>query len=143
MFPREVKVGHVFRYAYLWHRQHMIGQEEGEKDRPCLVLALVMTSEDGTAVVRVLPITHSPPGGPNDAIEIPFAAKRRLGLDEERSWVILTESNRFVWPGPDIRPLDTPDGYYGPIPPALFAEIKKRFVDLARLGEHKSTPRTE
>ena len=143
MLPREIKVGHICRYAYLWHRQHLLGQDEGEKDRPCLVLALVMTSEDGTAVVRVLPVTHSPPSDDNDAIEIPSAVKRRLRLDDERSWIVLSESNRFVWPGPDIRPLDTADGYHGPVPPALFAEIKRRFVDLARSGGHKSTPRTD
>ncbi len=35
--------------------------------------------------------------------EIPLATKRRLDLDKEASWVITTEVNRFVWPGPDIR----------------------------------------
>ena len=61
MLPTEIRVGHVFRYSYLWHWQHLEGREEGDKDRPCLVLALVATLEDGTAVVRVLPITHTPP----------------------------------------------------------------------------------
>lgn len=60
MLPTEIKVGHVFRYSYLWHWQHLEGREEGDKDRPCLVLALVTTLEDGTPVVRVLPITHTP-----------------------------------------------------------------------------------
>ncbi|WP_267901935.1 hypothetical protein [Sinorhizobium meliloti] len=41
MLPTEIKVGHVFRYSYLWHWQHLEGREEGDKDRPCLVLAVV------------------------------------------------------------------------------------------------------
>ncbi len=143
MLPTEVKVGYVFRYSYLWHRQHLQGREEGDKDRPCLVLALVAVEADGTRVVRVLPITHTPLSDPQAAIEIPATVKGRLRLDFERSWIVLTESNRFVWPGPDIRPVDTESGYYGPLPPALFAAVKRRFVELAQSGVHRSAPRTD
>ncbi|ASQ15020.1 plasmid maintenance toxin (PemK-like) [Sinorhizobium meliloti] len=143
MLPTEIKVGHVFRYSYLWHWQHLEGREEGDKDRPCLVLALVTTLEDGTPIVRVLPISHSPPVRADEAIEIPPATKRRLGLDDERSWILLSESNRFAWPGPDIRPVDSDSGYFGPLPPALFAEVKRRFVELARAQRHTPTARTD
>ena len=34
--------------------QHREGREEGDKDRPCLVLAIVTTTEDGTPVVAHL-----------------------------------------------------------------------------------------
>ena len=47
MLPAEPKVGWVFRYSYLWHLQHLEGREEGDKDRPALVLAIVATLEDG------------------------------------------------------------------------------------------------
>ncbi len=143
MLPTDIKAGHILRYAYLWHWQHLQGREEGDKDRPCLVLALATTLEDGTPIVRVLPITHTPPTDADTALEIPAPVKNRLGLDEERSWIILNESNRFAWPGPDLRPLDTDSGYYGPLPPALFAEVKQRFVDIARAGRHKAGVRTE
>jgi hypothetical protein len=46
--------------------------------------------------------------------------KRHLGLDDEPSWIITTEVNRFVWPGPDIRVVegsDTP--LYGAIRQAV------------------------
>ncbi len=33
-----------------------------------------------------------------------YCPQRRLGLDDERSWVVLSEGNRFLWPGPDLRP---------------------------------------
>jgi hypothetical protein len=148
MLPTEVRIGWIFRYSYLWDWQHREGREEGDKDRPCLVLAIVMVTEAGAPVVRVLPITHAPPADPGDAIEIPAALKNQLRLDHERSWIVLTESNRFVWPGPDLRSVDSDAGYYGALTPGLFAEVKRRFVAIAR-GEvaarspHASVPRTE
>jgi hypothetical protein len=143
MLPADIKVGHILRYSYLWHRQHLAGREDGDKDRPVLVLALVTTLEDGTPVVRVLPLTHTPPKDSAGAVEIPVLVKRRLGLDDERSWIILTETNRFAWPGPDLRPTATETGYIGPLLPALFHEVKHRFVELARQGRHKVAARNE
>ena len=141
MVPADIRIGHVLRYSYLWHWQFLDGREEGDKDRPCLVLALVVTESDGARFVRVLPITHTPPANSEDAVEIPPLVKNRLKLDEERSWIVLTESNKFAWPGPDLRPLSTDSGYYGALPPALFEGVKRRFVALAR--NHKQTGRTE
>lgn len=92
MLPTEPKIGWVFRYSYLWHWQFVEGREEGDKDRPALVLAIVAHLDDGTLAVRVLPITHSPPNNPDESIEIPPATKLRLGLDDERSWIVLTET---------------------------------------------------
>lgn len=92
--------------------------------------------------MRVLPITHTPPRDPGEAVEIPAATKQRLGLDDQRSWIMLTESNRFVWPGPDVRPVDSDSGYFGPLSPALFVEVKQRFVTLARGQAHQSTTRS-
>lgn len=143
MLPTEIKVGYIFRYSYLWQWQHLEGREEGDKDRPCLVLAIVTAEEDGSPIVRVLPVTHTAPATLHDAIEIPLPVKARLGLDDDRSWIILTESNRFVWPGPDIRSTDTETGYYGAVPPALFETVKRRFVELARERNHTSVGRTE
>lgn len=107
------------------------------------MLAIVTHLEDGTPAVRLLPITHSPPKNPEDAIEIPPATKRRLGLDDERSWIVLTESNRFAWPGPDMRSVDSDTGYFRPLPPALFAEVKRRFVEMAKAQRHRATARSE
>src|SRR3546814_20655417 len=141
MLPTEPKVGWIFRYSYLWHWQHLEGREEGDKDRPALVLAIVAMREDGTPAVRVLPITHSPPSDPAAAIELPPATKRRLGLDDERSWIVLRDSHRFVWPGPDIRSFDRDTGYYGTLQHALFAAVKRRFVAMARHGGTMREPR--
>ena len=44
-------------------------------------------------------------GGPRARLRCnPDTVKRRLELDDERSWIVLTEANRFIWPGPDLRP---------------------------------------
>ena len=86
-----------------------------------------MRDEEGDRVVFVAPITHARPSDPNEAIEIPRATKRRLGLDDDQSWIIVTELNRFVWPGPDLRPIggEYPGRFaYGFLPEALFARVK-------------------
>ncbi len=81
--------------------------------------------------MTVLPILHTPPSNPLLAVEIPAAVKRRLKLDDERSWVVLAEANRFIWPGPDLRPLQPGDAQstaYGPLPYSLFEEIRLKFI---------------
>lgn len=139
-FPRPVP-GLVIRYSYLWAAEHARGQEEGVKDRPCaIVLATV------EHVVTVLPITHAPPSDPALAVEIPAKTKHRLGLDAERSWVILSEANRFIWPGPDLRPArrgDAESVAFGLLPYALFEEIRMRFLAAAKARGARSVQRTE
>lgn len=138
------KVGWLLNYSYLWADEHRRGAEEGIKNRPCALVAA--TRQDGDRIVAiVVPVTHSPPADPETAIEIPAVTKARLGLDAQRSWIVCNEANVFAWPGPDLRPPQTeaPDGYYGPLPPRLFDEIRIRFVALARSGEHVPVTRTE
>ncbi len=90
-FP-EPHAGLVIRYSYLWKREYEAGRDEGTKDRPCAIV-MAVADEDGEKEVWVLPITHSPPATPADAIEIPTVTKNRLGLDSERSWIMITEVN--------------------------------------------------
>jgi hypothetical protein len=64
-------------------------------------------------VVTVLPVPHTPPRDPDLAVEIPALTKRH----------VLTEANRFVWPGPDLRPARQQDAAsvaYGLLPFGLF-----------------------
>ena len=137
--------GLVIRYSYLWAEEYGRGQEEGTKDRPCAVV-LVTTDVAGERRVTVLPITHASPSNPSLAVEIPAATKRRLGLDDERSWVLLTEANRFIWPGPDLRPTSPGDMAsiaYGSLPFALFEQIRRRFIAVIRARRARLVPRTE
>ena len=48
------------------------------------------------------------------------AVKRHLGLDDERSWIVVAEGNEFDWPGYDLRKIGRSDRYdYGFLPPSL------------------------
>lgn len=117
----------------------MLGVEEGSKDRPCAIVMMVQ-DENGEYVVTVLPITHTPPHNPADALEIPSATKRRLRLDDDRSWVVITESNRFYWPGPDLRmanPGDANSVLYGNLPASFFEQVRQAF--LAKIRDARSS----
>ena len=135
----------MIRYSYLWADAHHRGQEEGVKDRPCAVI-LVVAEDDGTRRVTVLPITHSPPVNPTLAVEIPATTKRRLGLDDERSWVVLSEANRFTWPGPDLRPVtpgDLGSVAYGPLPLRFYEQIRQQFIEAIRATRAGIVPRSQ
>lgn len=137
--------GHVIRYSYLWAREHDEGREEGVRDRPCAVV-LATRIDEGDLRVIVLPITHAPPGDPENAIEIPAATKRRLGLDGDQSWFVLTEGNAFAWPGPDLRlaPGRGPESVaLGFLPARLINAIRDRFVRLHQRNKARFVPRTE
>jgi hypothetical protein len=137
--------GLVIRYSYLWESQAREGREEGVKDRPCAIV-LVLLREREHPIVRVLPVTHSPPTDPADALEIPQATKQRLGLDSERSWVMLNEANDFIWPGPDLRPAvngDPASVAYGMLPPGFMKVLRERLLQRWREKRPKVTTRTE
>lgn len=123
---RQPERGLVINYSYLWTSEDKAGTEEGRKDRPCAII-VARYNEEGRVRLRVVPITHSPPANPEHAIEIPAVTKKRLGLDSDRSWIVLTEVNDFTWPGFDIRTVgSTGSPYYGPLPPSLFNEVIRR-----------------
>jgi hypothetical protein len=68
-------------------------------------------------------------------VEIPARVKRRLKLDDERSWVVLTEANRIVWPGLDLRLFSAGDAAsvgYGALPFARFEDIRTKFIAAIR-----------
>lgn len=142
-FPKP-EPGLVIRYSYLWAREHDEGREEGVKDRPCAVV-LATAYQEGETKVVVVPVTHSPPEDPA-ALELPPAIKRLLGLDAERSWVVVSESNVFDWPGPDLRRVGDRDNSsvaYGFLPPRFFAELHRRFALLESAARSRRVPRTE
>jgi len=130
---------------YPWASEHARGQEEGVKDRPCAVV-LAAADDAGALVMTVPQISHSPPADPSLAVEIPAAVKRRLGLADDRSRVMLAEANRFAWPGPDLRPLTPGDAAsvaYGPLPYALFEQIRLTFIAALRTRAARTVRRME
>ncbi len=141
----EPEVGLVISYSYLWSDEASDGHVEGQKPRPCAIVAAVTHAEHGHPLVAVLPITHSPHPDPDTAIEIPHRVAEHLGLDNDRSWVVLEDVNVFTWPGYDLRPIPRqPDKYdYGLLPPEFFETIITRFVELRRDGQLAETSRDD
>ena len=82
--------GLLISYAYLWHHEHQAGREEGQKDRPSVIVLAVEREAHGATIVTVLPITHSGPMDPASAVDIPVTgqaasrARRRPVLDRRR-----------------------------------------------------------
>jgi hypothetical protein len=139
------KPGLVIRYSYLWLSEAASGREEGLKDRPCAIVVVAAGVGERKRVLA-LPITHSPPRDMEFAIELPQETKRRLRLDDQRSWIMLSEWNDFLWPGPDLRPLPGkgPETVaLGYLPPGLFEHVRQRFLTLARKQLAKRVSRTE
>lgn len=103
-------------------------------------------SANNTPRVVVVPVAHTPPKDSALAIEVPPVTKSRLGLDAHRSWIVLSESSEFFWPGPNLRRnkgKGDSSVAYGLLPPALYAEIKRRFVVLAEASKSVTVKRTE
>ncbi len=137
--------GLVIRYAYLWRSDVERGRTEGVKDRPCAVVLATVREADGRLTVVVAPITHAPPVDPARAIELPIATKARLGLDDARSWIVTDDLNVFVWPGPDLRPIDPrrPERgvAYGHLPRKLTIALIEAVRRQARAGRARPVGR--
>jgi hypothetical protein len=127
----EPAVGLVIRHAYLWWNEARVGREEGVKDRPCVIVHK-RQNEFNEIEVFICPITHTPPKSRERAMAIAEATKKRLRLDSRTSWIITTELNRFVWPGPDIRSVPGGDIAYGVLPAAMTHELVRQIKENAR-----------
>jgi hypothetical protein len=95
-------------------------------------MAISVQKEGETTRLFVVAITHSAPSKATDAIEMPRAVKRTLGLDDTPAWIVTTETNSFIWPGPDVRPIPSrPAGtmIYGRVPEALLRRVIASYVD--------------
>lgn len=143
MIPENPPIaGTVLRYSYLWRREADQGRDEGEKDRP---VALLLAKAPGTGECLVCPITHTPPDDAATAIEIPAAERARLGLDNERSWIVVAEINAFVWPGPDLRPIPSRNPstvIYGQVSKGLYQKVLAQVQALVKARMFRSVPRT-
>jgi hypothetical protein len=143
-FP-EPAPGLVIRYSYLWRREQLEGREEAQKDRLCALVAAIR-NESGDQRVLVLPVTHVAPDAETVAIGLPPFVKQRLGLDDARSWIVISEYNDFTWPGPDLRPAPgNADGSisYGFLPRSLFEEVRRAWLALVERRGSKPVRRTE
>lgn len=113
--------GLVIRYSYLWRKDHLAD--------PCAIVLSTRTDGEDT-VVTVAAITHTPPANAAMAVEIPLRVKQHLKLDSERSWIVCTEVNRFIWPGPDLSCIPGSENSYsyGVLPPLFLKQVKRTLL---------------
>ena len=136
----EPQPGLVIRYAYLWADEHERGREEASKDRPCVVV-VATERQDGQLLVTVVPITHAPQA--QGSVALPAATKARLGLDEDASWIVCTEVNRFTWPGPDLRPVPGSGRWsHGLLPAGLYDRVRRTLLAERRRQRLQVVPRS-
>ena len=135
------KPGLVVRYDYLWTHEAAAGRDQG-KTRPACLIAATDPAVRPRYVV-LLSITHTPPAGDTEGIEIPARVRQALGLDDAPGWVIVSEYNIDEWPNAGLSPLPgRPDTFsHGFIPPGLFAQIRAGFLELARARKSRSVRR--
>ena len=136
------EIGLVIRHVYLWWSEARKGRAEGTKDRPCVIVHL-RENEHQELEVFISPVTHTPPDKPEKAMEIPRATKNRLNLDKEASWIITTEVNRFIWPGPDLRIVPGGGSAYGLLPAAMTRDLIQHIQDNARDRSLLTVPRDD
>ncbi|MGA3397931.1 MAG: hypothetical protein ABSC95_01825 [Acetobacteraceae bacterium] len=77
------------------------------------------------------PVTHSKPARMKHGLALTAEVKRILGLDAERCWLICSKLNRFVWPGPDLRPIArrAPGNFvYGMLPSPFMRQVFQRLA---------------
>ena len=119
MPPPEPRPGLVICYDYLWTREAAVGRIQG-KERPACVVA---ATDSGIS------IKHTRPNKDTVGIEIPAKVRAALGLDDTKSWVIVSEHNVDEWPNAGLAPIPgrPQDFAYGFIPPGLFAQMKAKF----------------
>jgi hypothetical protein len=133
----------VISYVYLWSHEAEKGEESGRKDRPVVVVLGTLVRRGRTQLL-VAPITHAAPAQDGGAIEVPANVKAQLGLDRNRSWIVVTELNRFIWPGPDLRIIPGRESpFYDMLPDWLFRRVRAAIARHVGEGRLKITRRTE
>ena len=134
--------GLIVSFAFLWADNADRGIIEGQKDRPCVVLASYDIEQGKRAILT--PITHSAPRNLDAAVPVPAALKTVLGLDEAPAWIICDEWNISDWPGFDLRaapgrPIGT--FHYGMLPPGLYDTVRRLAIRLNAAGKSRKTLR--
>ena len=134
MVIRKPRPGLVFRYEYVWRRDALAGREAAKERPACIVLTA--TGQDDDVRVLIVPVTHQAPSSDILALEIPRRVKQALGMDDARSWIILSEANIDTWPSPDMRQVPGAGRFeYGLLPNALVNRLRQ--VILQALSDRK------
>lgn len=132
------KKGEVWRYEYLWHREHEVGMDNARKARPTALVTSYM-GKDGRVNLFWVPITSKKPYPDRVAIEVPEIERKRAGLASDMQlWVMLDEYNHDF--------LDTsfyfdPNGYHGSFSAAFTDKALAVLISEGRKGSLKLVKR--
>jgi hypothetical protein len=130
-----LKRGSLYRFNYLWSREHSNGEVSGRKARPA---CLVVRSSTTPAVLYLFPVTSREPPADVIALAISKGECRFASLDHP-SWIVIEEYNRVdeteLY---DFESL-TPIGQFSPSFMLHIAAAIKRAAQLERLT---GVPRT-
>ena len=143
--PVSPRPGDVIRYAYLWTNERDANREEASKDRPSAVV-LTVRDDAGDPSIFVVPIIPRRPERAKDGEELAAATRKRLNLQDAPCWVLVSDVNRFIWPGPDLRPVERPAGAFyrhGALPADQFRRIRDAVLQRARTHRLGVVPRSE
>lgn len=112
------------------------------KDRPAVVIVALRQVGDHLQLL-VAPVTHRRTEF-GEGVPIPLRVKRHLSLDDEPSWIVTTEINQFIWPGPDVRLVGKKgDPFYGAIPAVLFEQVREQISENIERHRLNVTRRTD
>lgn len=131
--------GDVWRYPYLWRRQHEAGETEGRKARPSAFVA-AMPDKSGNINLFILAITSVAPGNDRLAVSVSEMERRRAGLDPIPLWIILDEYNHDVAEGSFYF---EPGARIGAFSAAFHKRVLREFMTALRSRRSKAVPRYE
>ncbi|MGX8012667.1 hypothetical protein ACVDG8_028690 [Mesorhizobium sp. ORM8.1] len=127
----------VWRYPYLWYRQHGGGETEGRKARPVAFVAVLPGKAGGTNLF-ILATTSSQPGRDRVAISVPEIERHRAGLDAMPLWVIVDEYNHDIL---ESSAYFEPGARVGAFSPSFHKKVMSAFIAAVRAGQSKAIPR--
>lgn len=107
--------GDVINYCYLWRHEHADGEEDGRKDRPCLVIVSEQRGESRRIIVA--PIT-SQNFADATSLKVPPPFITQLGL-KPGSAIVASDLNAFNWVSPDVRMRGKKHTHYGRLSSSL------------------------
>ena len=75
-----------------------------------------------------------------------FRPRSKRSLDGQQSWIVITEVNSFVWPGPDLSaiPGTSPTRFdYCVLPPGFFRKVRDDLVARVKARRVQIVPRSQ
>lgn len=127
--------GSLYRFNYLWSREHEKSEVSGRKARP---VCLVVRSSASPAALFLFPITTQAPSTDTIALEVPIAELRRGGLATP-CWIVVDEYNRVdedeLYDFESLTPLGT-------FSLAFLKQVAEEIAEAAKRRRLKAVPRS-